>query len=475
MAKDYPVKDLRSFIEVLEDAGELARVKVPVDLNQELGAISKRNIHNNGPALLFEKPGGSNIPIAMGLLATRRRYAMAIGVEPDQIAEEWNRRVANPIPPVTVEAGPCQQHVLEGDEVDLRRLPVPTWNAHDGGAFLTLPCHVTKDPVTGMGNVGIYRNQIHDRNTLGLQIQPYGHLKLQMQKRPDEPFPVAIVLGADPVVTMAACAPLPFGTDELAVAGALRGKPLEMVPCRTIPLEVPASAQIVIEGEFIPGLVHDEGPFGEFTGYYSEFRRARPAIRVKAITHQDHPILDMTYEGRQPSGSTVMIGVPREAELRRQISLPGIKKIHMTPATAGVLHAVVSVEKPFEGFGKFVGMAVLGCIAGRAVKQVIVVDDDVDPFDPLSVEWAVAMRVQPHRDVDVIKEVQGVVLDPSMPTTKSGERGVTSSKMIIDATRYDAKNYSTVCVPSAKALEKVDRDWDRYGISSAKGGQKDRS
>ncbi len=286
---------------------------------------------------------------------------------------------------------------------------------------------------------------------------------------PDEPFPVAIVLGADPVVTMAACAPLPFGTDELAVAGALRGKPLEMVPCRTIPLEVPASAQIVIEGEFLPGLVHDEGPFGEFTGYYSELMKARPAIRVKAITHQDHPILDTTYEGCQPSGSTVMIGVPREAELRRQISLPGIKKIHMTPATAGILHAVVSVDKPFEGFGKFVGMAVLGCMAGRAVKQVIVVDDDVDPFDALAVEWAVATRVQPHRDVDIIKEVQGVVLDPSMPNTKSGERGVTSSKMIIDATRYDAKNYSAVCVPSAKALEKVDRDWDRYGINPSRG------
>ncbi len=130
---------------------------------------------------------------------------------------------------------------------------------------------------------------------------------------------------------------------------------------------------------------------------------------------------------------------------------------------------MVSVDKPFEGFGKFVGMAVLGCMAGRAVKQVIVVDDDVDPFDPLAVEWAVATRVQPHRDVDIIKEVQGVVLDPSMPNTKSGERGVTSSKMIVDATRYDAKNYSVVCVPSAKALEKVDRDWDRYGINPSRG------
>ncbi len=177
--------------------------------------------------------------------------------------------------------------------------------------------------------------------------------------------------------------------------------------------------------------------------------------------------MDGTYEGRQPSGSTVIIGVPREAELMRQISLPGIKRIHMTLATAGVLHAVVSVEKPFEGFGKYVALAVLGCAAGRAVKQVIVVDDDVDPFDPLAVEWAVATRVQPHRDVDFIKEVQGVVLDPSMPLTATGERK-TTSKMIIDATRYDAKNFSSVCVPAADVLEKVDREWEKYGIRGTK-------
>lgn len=142
MPNDCSVKDLRSYLEVLEEAGELARVKVPVDLNQELGAISYSNIHHNGPALLFEKPGGSDIPIAVGLLASRRRYALAIGVDPDQVTEEWNRRVANPIPPVIVEGGPCQQHVLEGDDVDLRRLPVPTWNANDGGCLLNfvLPC-----------------------------------------------------------------------------------------------------------------------------------------------------------------------------------------------------------------------------------------------------------------------------------------------------------------------------------------------
>lgn len=467
MAKPSPVNDLRSYLAVLEEAGELARVETAVDTNYEVGAVCYKNIRQNGPGLLFEHPGGSDIPLAACLLATRKRYALAIGADPEQISQEWNRRLANLIPPVIVKKGACQQNVFEGDRVDLTRLPVPIWNELDGGPFLTLSCHVTKDPITGIRNVGIYRNQIHDRNTLGLQIQPYGHLKLQMQKRPEEPFPVAIVLGADPVVVMAACAPLPFGTDEMAAAGALRGKPLEMVPCRSVPLEVPANAQIVIEGEFVPGLVHDEGPFGEFTGYYSGQRAPRPAIRVKAITYQDHPIMDGTYEGRQPSGSTVIIGVPREAELMRQISLPGIKRIHMTLATAGVLHAVVSVEKPFEGFGKYVGLAVLGCAAGRAVKQVIVVDDDVDPFDPLAVEWAVATRVQPHRDVDFIKEVQGVVLDPSMPLTSTGERK-TTSKMIIDATRYDAKNFSSVCVPAAATQKKVDREWEKYGIRGSK-------
>jgi UbiD family decarboxylase len=405
------------------------------------------------------------IPLAVDLLATRRRYALALGVKPEELSLEWNRRVREPLEPVVVEKGACQEQVQVGKDVNLKRLPVPVWNEADGGPYLTLSCHVTRDPVTGERNVGVYRNQVHDHNTLGILVEPYAHLRLQMAKAPGKPFPVAIALGTDPVVLMTATAPIPFGMDELKIAGALRRRPLELVKCLTVPLEVPASAEIVIEGEILPDETREEGPFGEFTGYYGGHRAARPVVRVKAITHRERPILHLTYEGQPPSGSAMVVAVPREAELMRQIALPGVKQVHMSPGGGGAFHAVISVEKSYEGFGKYVGLAVLGTTAGRSIKRVIVVDQDVNPFDPVAVEWAIATRVQPDRDVEILKEMPGVILDPSMPDRIPR----LTSKMIIDATRYDAKDFPPVCLPAAEAIAKVDREWERYGIAKSHG------
>ena len=455
--------DLRSFLKLLEDEGELARITSPVALNQEIGAVCLRNLRTNGPGLLFERPAGKDFSLAVDLLASRRRYALALGVEPAQLATEWNRRTKDLLSPVLVENGMCQQNVLVGDQVDLIELPVPIWNDLDGGPYLTLGCHISKDPDSQIRNVGIYRNQIHDRNTLGILVEPYGHLRHQWSKRPNEPFPVAIVLGADPVVPMAAVAPVPYGRDELAVAGALRGKPIDLVRCVTVPLEVPANAEIVIEGEILLDDLREEGPFGEFTGYYGGHRGARPIIRAKAVTYRDRPILHAVYEGMPPSGSAIIVAVPREAELQRQISLPGVKRAHMTRGGGGALHAVLSVDKPYEGFGKYVGLAVLGTTAGRSIKQVTVVDDDIDPADPIQVEWAIATRVQPHRDIEILSELPGIILDPSLSRGDHSRRSLTS-KMIIDATRYDAKEFAPVCLPSADAMAKVEREWSRYGI-----------
>jgi len=458
------VYDLRSYLAVLEEAGELARIAAPVALDQEVGAVCYRNLLNQGPGLLFEHPGGSDIPLAVDLLASRLRYALALGTQPDLLPSEWNRRVSHLLPPVVVERGACQEHVLRGSDIDLTRLPAPIWNELDGGPYLTLSCHITKDPETGVRNVGVYRNQVHDRTTLGLLSAPYTHLMLQRRKAPREPFPVAIAIGADPVVLMTATSPVPFGTDELAVAGALRESPLELVPCVSVPLEVPASAEIVIEGHILTtDTLVDEGPFGEFTGYYGGPTEPRQVIRVTAITHRDRPILHQTYEGRPPHESAILTGVPREAELIRQIALPGIKRVHVTAPGGGALHAVVAIEKMYEGYGKAIGMAVLGTHPGRFIKQVIVVDDDVDPFDPNQVEWAIATRVQPHRDIEIIKEVTGIILDPSLPRAEQSVHARTS-KTIIDATKYDAKSYPALCLPRPDVQERVDREWERYGL-----------
>jgi 2,5-furandicarboxylate decarboxylase 1 len=193
----------------------------------------------------------------------------------------------------------------------------------------------------------------------------------------------------------------------------------------------------------------------------------RPIIQVKAVTCRNDPILQLTYEGRQPNESGFLTAVPREAELMRQIALPGIKRVHVTVAAGGAFHAVIAVEKPYEGFGKYIGVAALGCTPGRYLKQVIVVDDDVDPFDSVAVEWAVATRVQGHRNIEILREVTGNFLDPSLPR---GEQvgPARTSKIIIDATRYDAKNFPSVCLPSPEAMEKVDKEWEKYGIPLGK-------
>src|SRR4030095_6668829 len=231
----------------------------------------------------------------------------------------------------------------------------------------------------------------------------------------------------------------------------------------TSPLQVPASAESVIEVEILLDDLRDEGPFGEFTGYYGGHRAPRPVIRVKAITHRDRPILHAVYEGTPPSGSAIIVAVPREAELLRQISLPGVKRARMTRVGGGALHALLPVDKPYEGFGKYVGLAVLGTTAGRSVKQVIIVDDDIDPADPVQVEWAIATRVQPQRDIEILTELPGIILDPSLP--RGEQKPPLTSKMIIDATRYDAQDFAPVCLPSADAMAKVERGWSGYGIS----------
>jgi len=339
----------------------------------------------------------------------------------------------------------------------------------DGGPYLTLSCHITRDPSTGLRNVGVYRNQVHDAHTLGLLAGPYTHIMLQHRKAPNEPFPVAIAMGVDPRLVQTACSPLPFGTDEMEIAGALSGGPIELVRCKTIPLEVPADAEVVIEGEVRPAEKREEGPFGEFTGHYGGPRLPRTTIHVKAITRRRDPILHLAYQGAPPHETDVLTAAGKEAEVIRTVPLPGLKAVHITEGGCGVLHVVVSVEKLYEGYGKMVGMAVLSCPSGRHFKQVTVVDEDVDPFDSLAVEWAIATRVQAARDIEILREVTGIFLDPSLPPAEQAGPARTS-KMIIDATRYDSKNYPPVCLPSAEAMAKVQREWERYGIGAGRGG-----
>lgn len=463
-----PYRDLRAFLERLEGEGELLRVEAEVDLTYEIGAVCRLALDRGGTernkALYFSRPKGSPHPLVVNLLSTRKRFCLALECNPDEVHREWIRRTQSSIEPRIVKDGPCKEVVRVGKEVDLFQLPIPLWNDRDGGRYITFPCYISRDPETGVRNAGMYRTMLHDEKTVGILAAPYRHVRHHFEKAHAQgrSLPVAIVLGMDPVIYAATVAPFPFGVDELAMAGALRGEPVEMVRCETIPLEVPATAEVVIEGEIPPGVLRDEGPFGEFTGYYGE-RAPRPVIQVKAITHRKDYIFQESYEGLPHHETCVVSGISNEAELMRQCPLPGISKVHFTSGGGGYLHAVVSIKKLYDGYGKMMGLSVLGTTAGRTLKIVTVVDDDIDPNDLNQVDWAVTTRVRVDRDIEIIKDLSANVLDPTM--TAQEKRGASrTDKMVIDATKPLMEPLQPECLPKRAVMEEVMRNREKYGI-----------
>ncbi len=454
-------KDLRAFLARLEEEGELKRIKVPVNPEYEIGAICRRVLDQRGPALFFENPM-SDVPLAVNILASRHRYALALETTPEDLHQEWIKRTAEALPPVIVKDGPCKENILKGDDVDLMRFPIPIWNALDASPYITFPCQISRDPETGIRNAAMYRTQVHDRNTVGICAAPYRHINLHGKKAAG-PLPVAIALGLDPAIHIASVGSFPFGSDELAMAGALRGAPVQLVKCETIPLEVPAEAEIVLEGELRYDEKRPEGLFGEFTGYYG-LQVNRPTIKIKAITYRNNPIYLGSYEGKPPQETNYLHGIPTEAEILRLVPIPGILKVHVTEGGCGAFNGIISVDKQFEGYGKMIAMAALGTWGARYIKNLIIVDSDIDPFNMTEVEWALATRVQPDRDVEIIKAVTGCILDPSLSEHERATGHSRTSKMIIDATRFDADKFETPCGPKEEVLEEVARNWAKYGL-----------
>jgi UbiD family decarboxylase len=461
---------LRDFLARLEAEGELARVGADVDLRHELGAVCSRAGSLDAPALLFERPGGHAMPIVANLFRARRRIALALETDPATLVNDWRTRIKEPIPPVTVAAGgstpPCQENVLLGDEIDLTRdLPIPIFNELDGGPYITAGCHITVAHDTGTRNVGVYRNQVHGPRRLGILSAPYRHLRQHHAgyEKEGRPLPVAIVIGVDPAVFLGAVASVPAGVDELGVAGALRGKPVELVPCLTVPIDVPATAEIVLECEMPPEEFLDEGPFGELTGYYSGVK-PRPVLDVKALSFRNGAIHHASYLGRPPNESSQIEGLLSSANILEQVTLPGLRAVHLTDGSSGFFKVVASIDKPFEGYGKMMAMAILGTWNARAVKEVVIVDSDIDPANADEVEWAIASRVQADRDVEILTGMVGAVLDPSLPDRPGTSEGMTTAKMIVDATRYDAASFPSAVEPPAAVFERVVANWERYGI-----------
>ncbi len=461
---------MREFLAKLEQEGELRRISAAVDPKFEVGAIAFSELQRKGldgnRALFFERLNGSSFPLAVNLLASPERYLTALGVSSRQdLHGLWLERSSRSLEPARVKEGPAQE-VIEERDPTLSQFPIPTWNEKDGAPYITMPCVISKDPETGERNCGIYRLMVRDdKKSTGILAAPYRHIAQHCAKAfsKGKALPVAVAIGVDPVITIASAAAFPLGIDEMGRAGSLRGAPVEMVSCRRVPLEVPAHAEIVLEGEIRPEDLGEEGPFGEFTGYYGGERAKRPIFRILCVTRRRQPIDVGSYVGRPPQEDALLLAMNAEMEILRQCPLPGLREVYVHPY--GVFNAVCSIDKRFDGYAKMMGTAILSIWPGRLIKNVIIVDKDIDPRDANQLFWALAMRVSPERDVEIIKEMVGVSLDPALPLEERNSGRNRTSKMIIDATEPVKKaGFPDVCLPEPAILAGVEAHRKRYGI-----------
>ena len=471
-----PYKDLRDYLRVLEERGKLFRISREVDKDWEISAVSKlvfRKIPDERrPALLFEKVKGFSIPVVTGVLgASRQVYAIALETELnfEEIFRRWSRAQSEPIPPRLVSAAPCQEVVFEGEEVDLFKLPVPIWTVpHDPAPYFTSPYVIGRDPETGVTNMGTYRMQLKGKRKTGIyfgnNLQDLRRI-IDKNEKQGRPTPVAVVLGTDPVIGLTSVSKVAFGLDELAVAGGLRGAAVEVVRCKGSDLAVPATAEIVLEGEIPAGVREEEGPFGEYPGYMSQ---GGPSFvfEVQRMTTRRNPIFQAFVSQMPPSESSCIRGfgfeVPIYKKLKYDLGLP-IADLHLKTAGGSTAYLVMSMKKEHEGQPK---QAIWGAwaVLPRFAKFTVVVDDDIDVRDSFAVDWAMSFRVQPARDIFIEPNTLSVPLDPSAPVEGpvADERRALGSKIGIDATRKHA--FPPVAFPPAEHVLEVERRWKEYGL-----------
>ncbi len=423
--------DLRSFLTALEHRGDLLRVEREVDWEYEAAELTRQASDQYGPALLFERMRGSAFPCLSGLFGVPRRVALALGHDYDWLLRHFGELETALIPPELGPRGaaPCQEVVVTGDEVDVRSLPILRNFELDGGRYVTAGLQVARDPETGAANVSIHRQLPLGPRHLTVFAPAGRHLRTIIERWNDrgQSAEIAVVIGADPVTQIASQARAPYGVDEFAIAGGMCGEALEMVKCMTIDLEVPANAEIVLEGRIVPGRLDDDGPFGEYPGTYSAAKPA-PVMEVTAITHRRDAMYQNLLTGLPMTENHWMMQPSATALAYREAARvsPDIVSVHVTPGGTARHHVVVSMRKRHPAEPRNVAAALLA--GGLGAKLVVVVDDDIDPYDLQAVEWAVNTRMQPDRDLIVLPNMYSPTLDPSAP----GPR--TTAKLGIDAT-----------------------------------------
>jgi len=483
-------RDLREFISLLDETGNLHRIAARIEKNTELMPLVRWQYQglpdSQRKAFLFDNvtdPKGRsyNCKVAVGVLgASREIYQLALGVTekdgPSGMAERWNHALSHPILPRLVKRGPVKEVILEEREISrpdggLLRFPVPISNpGFDGAPFLTAPYVVTKDPDTGVANVGTYRCMIKGPNKTGVSVSPAQHIGIHFHKCKERkiPLPAAIVLGCSPAIGLASVAKVGYDRNEYAVAGAIAGEPISLVRCEKVDLEVPATAEIVIEGEIPTDHMEPEGPFGEFTGYMGG-QLMNGVFLVKCITHRKNPILQMFTEG-VPSESGIMRKMGYEATLYKLLkydcNIPAVINVTLHESSGSRKYVVIRMRKtnPAQPWQALQAAVALDPSHG---KILVAVDEDIDSEDADSVNWAISFRMQPHRDVKITTH-KFAGLDPSAapPGSPHTEARFPSpsgcSAIMIDATRKWP--YPPVALPAKTFMEAAKHRWEELGL-----------
>lgn len=471
-------ENLQSFLELLKKERELIHIKEEVSTELEITEITDRVVKKGGPALFFERVKGHRIPVVTNLFGSFRRLCLALGVNS---LEELTQRLedfieikqaegllgklkllpklwqAKNVFPKLVDKAPCQEIVLKGNEVDLYKLPILKCWPKDGGPYITLPCVITKDPETGIRNVGMYRMQVYDQTTTGMhwQIHKVGAKHYRKAEARGERLPVAVALGPEPAVIYAATAPMPEDVDEFILAGFLKGSPVELVPCLTVPLEVPAQSQIVLEGYVEPFERRLEGPFGDHTGFYTP-TEPYPVFHVTCITMRKEAIYPATIVGKPPQEDCYL------GKATERLFLPLIKKVlpeivDINLPWEGVFHnlAFISIDKRYPGHAFKVASAIWGLGQLMFTKIVVIFDKEVNVQDTREALFYLCANVDPARDIMIVKGPVDV-LDHASPEVGFG------SKMCIDATRkWREEGYTREWPEEAVMSEEVKRKVDK--------------
>lgn len=474
----FPFKSLRQWIDHLSATNQLVSNSQEVDLRGEIGAISRRICLTEGPAVLHSRVQGyPGWRIFSDGLTTRHRQAMALGLVSDYPLAEITQRIATaqPVAKTRVEdenSAPCKEVKLKGNEVNLLDIPFPFTTEYEGPPYITAGISIVKDPDTGWQNAGIRRFQLKGPRKLSSLVLPMQHEGLIFSKylAKRQPMPISIVIGADPLSYICTLFPAPPQVNELDYWSVIAGEPLAVVKSETSDLLIPATAEMVIEGYVDPEERIFEGPFSEFTGYYSGTRYL-PVIHVEAITMRRDPIVQYMYMGKPPSEGHRLMDLGYEIELYRQIKPFAPEVVDVAVLSTHFFTGVVSIEreahKKTPGLVKKVAMLIKGTKAGHTIKNLFVVEDDVNIRDINDVLWAFSVRFQAAKDITVIPLTQGLFLDPSEPWLGVGQGY--SSLAIFDCTEkpfpYDEGYKRGVAVPSRAVQELVARRWQEYGFS----------